>query len=218
MTSIKGYADLLLLGAAGPLHDDQARFLEIIKNNADRLSLLVNDLLDISRIESGRVQLALRPIPMADVIDDVLVTLRGRIEDDQKPMTLSAQAPPGLPPVWADRARVTQILMNLADNAFNYSHAGGQIVFSAAYDAEQHAVVVEVTDSGIGIAPDDWPRLFDRFYRGEDALVLARAGTGLGLAIARQLAEMHSGRLWLARSEVGHGSTFALALPIADGH
>jgi PAS domain S-box-containing protein len=214
MTSIKGYADLMLLGAAGSLAPDQARFLEVIKNNADRLSLLVNDLLDISRIESGRVQLALRPVPMDDVIQDVLVTLQGRIEDDQKTLQLATQAEPGLPPVWADRARVTQIVMNLADNAFNYTHPGGRIVLSARHDAGQREVIVEVTDSGIGIAPGDQGRLFDRFYRGEDALVLASAGTGLGLAIARQLAEMHGGRLWLARSAPGNGSTFALALPI----
>ncbi|MCC6191597.1 MAG: GAF domain-containing protein [Anaerolineales bacterium] len=216
MTSIKGYADLLLLGTAGALQPDQARFLEVIKSNADRLSLLVNDLLDISRIEAGRVQLALRPIPIADVIDDVLITLRGRIEDDQKPMTLTARAGPGLPPVWADRARITQIIMNLGDNAFNYSHPGGEIVLCARHDPEAREVIVEVTDSGIGVAPEDQPRLFGRFYRGEDALVLANPGTGLGLAIARQLAEMHGGRLWLARSEVGQGSTFALALPMAE--
>jgi signal transduction histidine kinase len=215
MTSIKGYADLLLMGAAGPLQNDQARFLEVIKGNADRLSLLVNDLLDISRIESGRVQLTLRSTSIADVMQDVLATLQGRIEDDQKPMELVAEAEPGLPHVRADRERVTQVLMNLADNAFNYSHAGGRITLRARGAAGGHEVVVEVTDTGIGVAPEDQARLFDRFYRGEDALVLATAGTGLGLAIARQLIEMHGGRLWLAHSEPGRGSTFALALPVA---
>jgi signal transduction histidine kinase len=137
------------------------------------------------------------------------------MEDTQKPMDLSAEAEPGLPAVWADRERVTQVLMNLADNAFNYSHAGGRIALRAAHNPAANEVIIEVADTGVGVALEDQPRLFDRFYRGEDALVLATAGTGLGLAIARQLIEMHGGRLWLAHSEPGKGSTFALALPVA---
>jgi signal transduction histidine kinase len=216
MTSIKGYADLMLLGAAGQLAPDQARFLEIIKNNPDRLSLLVNDLLDISRVESGRVQLVMRPTSVADVIRQVLATLEGRIDDQLKPMTLRADLAPGLPPAWGDRERITQIVMNLADNAFNYTEAGGRIVLRANYDATRGEISVEVSDSGISIAPEDQPRLFDRFYRGEDALVLAQSGTGLGLAIPIQLAEMHGGRLGLAHSEPGKSSTFTLALLVAN--
>jgi signal transduction histidine kinase len=216
MTSIKGYADLMLLGAAGQLAPDQARFIEIIKSNADRLSLLVNDLLDISRIESGRVQLVMRPTSLVDVIHEVVATLEGRIDDQLKPMTLEADVPPGLPPAWGDRERITQILMNLADNAFNYTDAGGHIVLRASHDASHNQIRIEVTDTGIGIAAEDQARLFDRFYRGEDALVLAQSGTGLGLAIAKQLAEMHGGQLSLARSEPGQGSTFVLTLPVAN--
>jgi signal transduction histidine kinase len=215
MTSIKGYADILLMGAAGSLTEDQSRFLEVIKNNADRLSILVNDLLDISRIESGQVQLVLRPIQTGEVITMVLDTLRGRIDEENKPMTLEADVPADLPPVEADRERLTQILMNLADNAFNYSQAGGAITLRARVDPAHSEMLIEVSDSGIGIAPEDQGRLFDRFYRGEDELVLATAGTGLGLPIAQQLAEMHGGRLWLAHSELGQGSTFALTLPLA---
>jgi PAS domain S-box-containing protein len=216
MTSIKGYADLLLLGAAGQLAPDQTRFLEIIKNNADRLSLLVNDLLDISRIESGRVQLVMRPTPVGEVIRDVMATLEGRMDKQLKPMNLQADVPPNLPPAWGDRERITQIIMNLADNAFNYTESGGRITLRASFDPTHNEIIVEVSDTGIGIAPEEQPRLFDRFYRGEDALVLAQSGTGLGLAIAKQLAEMHGGRLGLAYSEPGKGSTFALALPIAN--
>ena len=216
MTSIKGYADLMLLGAAGQLAPDQTRFLEIIKNNADRLSLLVNDLLDISRIESGRVQLVMRPASVAEVIREVVATLEGRVDEQLKPMTLVADLPDDLPPAWGDRERITQIIMNLADNAFNYTDAGGRIVLRASFDALHSEILVEVSDNGIGVTAEDQPRLFDRFYRGEDALVLASSGTGLGLAIARQLAEMHGGRLVLARSEPGQGSTFALTLPVVN--
>jgi signal transduction histidine kinase len=158
----------------------------------------------------------MRTVPIADVVHDVVATLRGRIQDEEKPMSIDASVPADLPHVWADRERLTQVLTNLADNAFNYSHSGGHILLAVEHDALHGEVVVRVTDSGIGIAPDDQARLFDRFYRGEDALVLASSGTGLGLAIARQLAEMHGGRLWLDSSVVGQGSTFALAIPVAQ--
>jgi PAS domain S-box-containing protein len=214
MTSIKGYADLLLMGAAGQMEENQRRFMEVIRSNADRLSLLVNDLLDISRIESGKVQLVMRPVSITEVLNDVVANLRGRIDEEAKPMQIVTRAPADLPAVWGDRERLTQIIMNLADNAFNYSHADSTIVLSAETNHSGEHMIVEVIDSGVGIPLDDQPRLFDRFYRGDDALVLATAGTGLGLAIARQLAEMHGGRLWLARSEMGRGTTFALALPV----
>jgi signal transduction histidine kinase len=118
--------------------------------------------------------------------------------------------------VWADRERITQVIMNLGDNAFSYTPAGGTVTLRAqvAQRDERNEMVMEVTDSGMGIAPQDRPRLFDRFYRGEQALVSGTAGTGLGLPIAKQLVEMHGGRIWLARSEVGQGSTFAVALPL----
>jgi signal transduction histidine kinase len=214
MTSIKGYADLLLMGAAGAMEDNQRRFMEVIRSNADRLSLLVNDLLDISRIESGKVQLVLRPTAIPEVLAEVVDNLNGRADEEGKPMKVVVVVEPDLPPVWGDRERITQIIMNLTDNAFNYSHAGSTITVNAQTNQSGEHVIVEVIDNGVGIATEDQPRLFDRFYRGDDALVLATAGTGLGLAIARQLAEMHGGRLWLARSESGRGSTFALALPV----
>jgi PAS domain S-box-containing protein len=216
MTSIKGYADILLMGAAGPLTSEQSKFLEVIKNNADRLSTLVNDLLDISRIESGRVELVMRPLDLGEIFGLVADTLRGRMDEADKKLTVATDVPADLPPVWGDRERVTQVVMNLADNAFNYTHAGGRITLRARRDEARPEVRVEVADTGIGVAPEDQPRLFDRFYRGEDALVLATAGTGLGLPIARQLMEMHGGRLWLAHSEAGQGSTFALTLPLAE--
>jgi PAS domain S-box-containing protein len=214
MTSIKGYADILLLGAAGPLNEHQSKFIEVIKHNADRLSTLVNDLLDISRMESGRAELVRRPVRMADILQMVADTLRGRIDQEKKPMTLRVDAPADLPDVWADRERLTQAVMNLGDNAFSYSPPGGTVTLQARVDEAHGEMVVEVTDTGMGIAPQEQARLFDRFYRGEQALISGMAGTGLGLPIARQLVDMHGGRVWLARSEVGKGSTFAIALPL----
>ena len=216
MTSIKGYADVLLMGAAGPLTPDQGKFLDVIKSNADRLSMLVNDLLDISRIESGRVELVMRPISLNEIIREVMATLQGRMDEENKQLSIQLDLPSDLPPVWGDRERVTEVVMNLADNAYNYSHPGGTITVQAKLDEVEQIVQVEVTDTGVGVAPEDQPRLFDRFYRGEDALVLATPGTGLGLPIAKQLMEMHGGRLWLVRSELGQGTTFAFTLPLAS--
>jgi PAS domain S-box-containing protein len=214
MTSIKGYADILLMGAVGALNEQQAKFVEVIKDNADRMTMLVNDLLDISRIESGKAELVRRPVHIGEVLQSVIDTLRGRIDEEHKPMTLRVEAPPDLPEIVVDRERITQAIMNLAENAFSYTPAGGTVTLQARVDDERQEMVVEVTDTGMGVAPEDQPRLFDRFYRGEQALVTATAGTGLGLSIARQLTEMHGGRLWLVASEVGKGSTFALALPL----
>jgi PAS domain S-box-containing protein len=214
ITPIKGYADILLLGAAGPLTPAQIKAVDVIKGNADRLSTLVNDLLDISRIESGQVELVMRPLSMSEILQSVGDNLRGRIDQENKPMTLQVIVPHDLPEVWGDRARVTQVIMNLADNAFSYTPPGGTVTLQAHVDKEQDELIVEVTDTGVGIAPADQARLFDRFYRGEHALVMANAGTGLGLPIAKQLIDRHGGRVWLARSAPGKGSTFALALPL----
>ena len=210
MTSIKGYADLILLGAAGQMNDDQRRFLSIIKANADRLSVLVNDLLDISRLEGGRVELDIKPLSLESLVDQVATTLRAKIED--KGLTLSLHIPPDLPPVMGDRDRVIQILTNLVSNAYQYTPTGGSIDVRALCAAGM--VQVDVADTGIGIAPEDQPKVFDRFFRADDPKVQEFSGTGLGLAIVKSLVEMQSGRIWLD-SEVGKGSTFSFTLPTA---
>ena len=213
MTSIKGYADLLLMGAAGPVPDPQAHFLEIIKNNADRLSLLVNDLLDIARIDQGRVKLSLSLVSVWDVIEDVLKHLRGRIKDQGKQINVVEHKPDRLPQVVADYDRVTQIITNLVDNAFQYTPEGGTVSLSAALLDKE--VRVDVSDTGIGIEPASLERVFERFYRGENPVVMETPGTGLGLAIVKNLVEMHGGRIWV-ESEVGKGSTFSFTLPLGS--
>ncbi len=215
ITPIKGYADMLLMGAGGPISPMQTKFVEVIKNNADRLSLLVNDLLDISRIESGKVEVALQPLNLREILSSVLDNLRGRSDEEHKPMTLQAELPDELPLAQGDYNRVTQVIMNLAENAFNYTPPGGAISLRAGVGAEGREVVVEVSDNGVGIPPEIQARLFDRFFRGENALVMATAGTGLGLSIAKQLIEMQGGRVWLKHSAPGQGTTFAVALPVA---
>jgi signal transduction histidine kinase len=210
MTSIKGYADLMLMGAAGPMSDPQLRYLQVIKNNADRLSMLVNDLLDISRIETGKTELDLRPLDIPQVVEQVVDGhLRGRIEHENKIMSVATDIAPSLPLVNADYARVTQILTNLLDNAFHYTPEYGSIRVSA--QANSDYVYISVADSGIGISEENQRKIFDRFFRADDEIVQRVAGTGLGLSIVRSLVEMHGGRLTV-QSAVGKGSTFTFTV------
>jgi PAS domain S-box-containing protein len=211
MTSIKGYADLLLMGAADKLSENQRSFVSVIQNNADRLTMLVNDLLDISRIESGRVALAPRVMRVEGVITQVITGMEPRAVD--KGLSLRSDVPQGLPGVVADPDRVVQVLNNLVANACHYTPAGGEVVVSARVHADQ--VHVSIRDTGIGIAPTDQEKIFDRFFRAEDPLVQETPGTGLGLAIVRSLVELHGGQIWV-ESELGEGSTFTFSLPIVE--
>lgn len=212
MTSIKGYADLMLMGAAGPMTEPQSQYLQVIKNNADRLHMLVNDLLDISRIETGKTGLDLRPLDVPQIIDQVVKGhVNGRIQHESRTLQVKTEIAPSLPLVNADHARITQILTNLLDNALNYTPDNGKIIIKAR--ATHSYVHISVQDSGIGIAKENLHKIFDRFYRVEDSNVQRIPGTGLGLAIVRSLIEMHGGRLEV-ESKLGIGSTFTFNLPV----
>ncbi len=210
MTSIKGYADLLLLGAAGDITEEQRRFLEVVKANADRLSALVNDLLDISRIEQGGVDLELRPVNLGEVISDVMISMEGRRENDGRNLEMQTVIPDDLPAIEADYDRVTQILINLVSNGYQYTPDGGSIRVEVT--PEDSGIQINVSDTGIGIPEDAQQRIFERFFRGEDPLVMKTAGTGLGLSIVQHLVKMHNGRVWFESKE-GEGTTFSVWLP-----
>jgi GAF domain-containing protein len=215
MTAIKGYVDILTMGAAGVLDENQQHFLEIVRNNIDRLNILVNDLLDISRIEAGRVTLNPQAINLRDVAEDILADALRRSQQEHKPMALSLDAPAKVPLVMGDGERIRQILGNLVDNALSYTQSNGTIRISIHKQNENGELQVDVQDNGVGIAPEYQSRIFERFFRGEHPLVLATPGTGLGLPIVRQLVEMHNGRIWMTSTGVpGEGSTFSFTLPI----
>lgn len=213
MTPIQGYADLLLKGIAGPVTSEQQHFLNVIKSNADRLRILVDDLLNISKLESGKVKLDMMSVPIGDVITEVAEHLQGRIAGQERPMAVVVNMPLELPPVWGDRARISQIITNLADNAFIYTHPGGTIILSARQDGDE--IEIGIKDTGIGISEEEQGRIFERFYRGEDTLVMASAGTGLGLSIVKQLVDMHGGKIWVTSEGQGRGSTFYLRFKTA---
>jgi GAF domain-containing protein/two-component sensor histidine kinase len=212
MTSIKGYVEIMLMGASGPITDQQRHVLEVVKNNAQRLNILVNDLLDVSRIEAGRVTLSFEALDLGEMAQEAGNELVRRSREENKPMSVTLDVQPGLPMVEGDAVRVRQILNNLASNAFNYTPENGKVIIRLHSRDDQ--VQVDVEDSGIGIAKADQGRIFERFYRGEDPLVLATSGTGLGLSIVKSLVEMHHGQIWFSSSgEPGQGSVFSFTLP-----
>jgi GAF domain-containing protein/DNA-binding response OmpR family regulator/nitrogen-specific signal transduction histidine kinase/HAMP domain-containing protein len=210
MTSIKGYTDLLVSENVGTLNEQQRRFVHVIKSNADRLTALVNDILDISRIETGRIKLKVTSINLARLIDDMADNFRGRMVE--KSLELILDLPSTLPLIRGDETRVVQILENLASNAWKYTPEGGKVTVKAR--VVDGFVQVDVADTGIGIAQRDLAHIFDRFYRTEQAEVRAVDGTGLGLAIVKMFVELLGGKIWV-QSEVNRGSTFSFTLPLA---
>lgn len=213
LTSIKGYTDILLMGAGGELTDKQIHFIEILRENAERLNMLVNDLLDVSRIQAGKVMLEWQPLDLRLLAEEILEEMRQRSKESNKPMNFSLEAASALPLARGDRERTLQILRSLVSNGFNYTPANGQV--TVRLSARGNEVQVDVIDNGVGIPPKDHGRIFDRFYRGENSLVMATPGAGLGLALSKILVEMQEGRIWFSSTGVpGEGSTFSFTLPV----
>ncbi|MGB9724477.1 MAG: GAF domain-containing protein, partial [Chloroflexia bacterium] len=211
LTSIKGYVDLILLGSVGEITPMQRNFLEVVRSNSNRLVDLINDLLDISRIETGRITLSPEPLSIFDVVEEVVESARAEIE--RKQLTLEVRVPPDLPLVHADRKRITQVLTNLVSNAYKYTREGGRVEISAR--CENGFLTVSVSDTGVGISKEDQKKLFTRFFRADNPLRDEVGGTGLGLAISKSFVEMHGGKMWV-ESELNVGSTFSFSLPLTQ--
>jgi two-component system phosphate regulon sensor histidine kinase PhoR len=196
----------------GAMEDPQAaeRFLSLMNVEVDALAQIVEELLELSRIESGRVPLRMIPTTLGEIIEPSIERMRQQAE--RAGVVLAADLPADLPPVLADAARAGQVVGNLLHNAIKFTPDEGKVTLTARLgDGE---VIVSVEDTGIGIAPDDLTRIFERFYKVDHAR--SGGGTGLGLAIARHIVEAHGGRIW-ATSVEGRGSTFIFALPVAEG-
>ncbi len=208
LTSIVGYSKLLLT-----THLDQGttnQFLEVINREALRLGDLVNDFLDLARLESGRARLTFQAVDMRQVIDDAVAVIQPQAEEHD--LELLLDVPPTLPPILGDEKRMKQVLLNLASNAVKYNREGGQIRITASANEEE--IQIAVSDTGRGVRPEDMDKLFDKFQRIEETESSAK-GTGLGLPITKQLIEIHGGQMEVT-SEWGQGSTFAFTLPIAE--
>jgi two-component system sensor histidine kinase ResE len=170
----------------------------------------VNDLLDISRIEQGRVQLDLLDVDLQELVEGVIDVIEGRKENEGRSIELIADIPEDLPIIQGDYDRITQVLTNLASNAYQYTPDEGSVTIKLTPDDE--GVLVDVIDTGIGISDEDQARIFERFFRGEDPMVMGSAGTGLGLSIVQHLVEMHHGKVSFT-SKLNEGTTFSVWLP-----
>ncbi len=210
LTSIKGYVDLILEGEAGELNEVQEEFLSIVRKNNERLVNLINDFLDISRIESGRVEFKIKEHHIDKIVSDVIKTFGELIE--RKEMKVKLNIPSELPQAMVDHERITQVLNNLVSNAIKYSLPGGKIEISVTADGNFETI--SVADTGAGISLEDCENLFKKFYRVDSSLTQEIGGSGLGLSICKTIVEMHGGKIWV-ESEAGKGSTFSFTVPVA---
>jgi two-component system sensor histidine kinase VicK len=195
----------------GPITDQQSEFLQVVKQNAQRLLTLATDLLDISKMESEGLTLNLQSVSVADVVAEAVVAMEKQIE--AKEQVLVVDVPRDLPEVTADRDRMIQVVTNLLSNAHKYSPRDSEIEV-CALRTDGH-LELSVKDSGIGISVEDQKRLFTRFFRADNAIMTEEDGTGLGLAICLEIVERHGGEIQVD-SELGKGTTFRILLPSRD--
>jgi PAS domain S-box-containing protein len=207
LNAVIGFTGTLLMKLPGPLNDDQERQLKTVQSSAKHLLALINDLLDLAKIDAGKVELRLAPTACGEVVEEVLAALRPLAAD--KGLRLRYDAPPALPLILTDRRSLSQIVLNLVNNAIKFTEQGGIDVTIIAADGP---VEIRVRDTGIGIAPRDQAELFQAFARVGESGRRAREGTGLGLHLSQKLAGLLGGRIEV-HSEPGKGSTFVLRLP-----
>ena len=215
LTSIKGYVEALLDGGKDD-PETSVRFLEIILKQSDRLNLILEDLLQLSKIESGQLQFKKEPLHIGSVIERTIAMIKPLAEKKQH--RLRSQVAADLPLISGDEERLVQVLANLLDNAIKYTPEGGQITVAARRispsraEAPRTSIELTVTDTGIGIPEQDRPRVFERFYRVDKARSRELGGTGLGLAIVRHIVEGHGGQVWV-EGNMPTGSRFVVRLP-----
>lgn len=207
IASIKGYAETLLDGA---LQDPQhaKEFIRIIYENSDRLAKLIEDLLDLSKIESGKMKIAFLPVDIADAFQRAVAVIANQASS--KAISIQSTIPAELPKVLADETRLSQVFVNLLDNAVKYTPEKGTVTVTVS--VKDRFVQVDITDTGPGIPPNDLSRIFERFYRVDKAHSRELGGTGLGLSIVKHIVQIHGGSVW-AESEPGAGSTFSFTIP-----
>lgn len=207
LVSIRGYAEILLTGAAGDVNQQQSGFLRTILNNTDRMAELINDLLDASKLDTGRVKVVVSQVDATLVLKEVITDLLPQLEE--KGLLLITNGFEDLPVIQADGSRLAQIFINLLSNAAKYTLPGGKITIAANRADEE--VIFSVTDTGIGIKKEDQKRIFQRYYRTEDVQLRDIPGTGLGLYITKRLVELQQGRIWF-ESTYNQGTTFFFSL------
>jgi len=208
LTTMKEFVSIISDGIAGPVSGDQREYLSIIMSNMNRLGRMINDLLDISKLEAGRMDLKKRLVDPLLLIKDQLATFRPEAEN--KKINLSAELPEKLPQLYIDSDRLSQVLANLIANALKFTPEGGSVTIQA--EELEEGIQIAVMDTGVGIAKENFSKLFDRFQQIDRKPGPGAKGTGLGLAISKSIIELHKGKIWV-ESEIGKGSKFTFILP-----
>ncbi len=211
LNSIIGFTGIIIQGMAGPLNEEQAKQLGMVRGSARHLLSLINDILDISKIESGQLKVVFEPLDMREAIEKAVRTVTPLAE--KKNIALAAEVAPQVGQLCSDQRRVEQILINLLNNAVKFTEKGKVFLECRVEDSW---LLTRVVDTGIGIKPEDMGKLFKVFQQIDTGLSRQHEGTGLGLSICKKLVEMLGGEIWV-ESEPGVGSTFAFTLPIKQG-
>jgi signal transduction histidine kinase len=210
LTSIIGYSDMLLSGMTGELNEKQSAFVDSILKGGEALLGLINDILDLTKIESGRLELNRESVDLRAALLGVLPVVKPRAQD--KHIRISTFLPTDLPLILADPAKFNQILLNLLTNGIKYTHENGSVSVEAR--TVDGMVEIWINDTGMGIAKEDQDKVFQRFTQIDSSASRSQGGTGLGLAIVRELVELHGGSIRL-QSKLGKGSSFIFTMPIS---
>jgi PAS domain S-box-containing protein len=212
LTAIKQFTTILLGGLAGELNKEQREYQQIVLKNIQQLQSMINDLLDVTRAEAGKLSVEPENASASDAVTDSLNTLR--VSSEAKGVSLVSELPPGLPPVHADQTRLRQILIILLDNAIKFTPKGGAVrVRARLLQRDPGFVVLEVSDTGCGMSAEASERIFERLYQVEQASQASRKGLGLGLFICKELVTRQGGEIWV-KSQPQEGSTFSFTLPV----
>lgn len=210
LTSIIGFVSFILDGKAGAINDRQRNSLARVQRQSKRLAALINDLLDISRIESGRIQMDRAPISLLEIVRQRIEEIRPQA--DEKSIQMSLTAPESVPQILGDEARMGQVFTNLVGNAIKFTPDNGEV--NVKIEADGNLLHVEVIDTGPGIPPEERQKIFDKFYQLSDISTRQQGGSGLGLSISKSIVEAHSGKLWIDDGNQGKGSNFQFVLPL----
>jgi len=209
LNAILGYTELIVDGIYGETPDKMQSVLKRIESNGRHLLGLINDILDLSKIEAGQLVLALDDYSLKDVVYGVCSAVEPLA--NEKKLKFKVEVPPTLPSGRGDERRLTQVLLNLVGNAIKFTDTGEVAIKASVADG---AFTIAVRDTGPGISPADQAKLFQEFQQADNSITRKKGGTGLGLAISKRIIELHGGRIWV-ESSAGHGSTFAFTLPVA---
>jgi len=205
-----GFSELMLDETPGKINEEQRQCLDDILSSGNQLLNLINDILDLSKVESGKMELKLRDIIIANIMKSLKSAVMPMLLPKKQDLEIDIEE--GIPPVYADKSKVEQVLLNLLNNATKFTSDGGKLKIEVARNNDW--CQISVIDDGIGIREDDYERIFESFNQLTNPLVAEQGGTGLGLTIARQIIERHGGRIWV-ESEYGKGSRFSFTIPLA---